>query len=57
MDRATGAFGRRGSNGYFWSSGANSGVYARYLDFSGAYVWPENNYYKTYGFSVRCLAQ
>ena len=57
MDRTTGAFYYRGSLGYFWSSGANSGVYARALSFRGANVWPEGNDYKTNGFSVRCLAQ
>ena len=56
MDRTTGAFSYRGSGGAFWSSGANSGVFARGLDFYGASAWPENNTYKTYGFSVRCLA-
>ncbi|MBR3263878.1 hypothetical protein IKF94_01415 [Candidatus Saccharibacteria bacterium] len=57
MNRTTGAFNNRGSYGSFWTSGANSGVYARYLRFYGAYVWPEYNAYKTGGFSVRCLAQ
>ncbi|MBR3264190.1 hypothetical protein IKF94_03110 [Candidatus Saccharibacteria bacterium] len=57
MSRASGAIGARGSNGSFWTSGADSGVNARYLDFHGANVWPENSYYKTLGFSVRCLAQ
>ena len=57
MGRTTGAFNGRGSDGYFWSSGANSGVGARYLAFNGAGVWPENGNYKTSGFSVRCLAQ
>ncbi|MBR3264189.1 hypothetical protein IKF94_03105 [Candidatus Saccharibacteria bacterium] len=57
VTRTTGAFGSRGSYGYFWASGANSGVNARYLVFVGAGVWPEYNNYKTLGFSVRCLAQ
>ncbi|MBR3264302.1 hypothetical protein IKF94_03715 [Candidatus Saccharibacteria bacterium] len=52
----TGAFYNRGSSGYFWSSGANSGVNARYLLFYGALVWPESYYYKTNGFSVRFAA-
>ena len=57
MRRTTGAFDARGSHGYFWTSGAYSGVGARTLRFTGAAVWPENNdYYKTVGFSVRCLA-
>ena len=54
MSRTTGAFSGRGSYGGFWSSGAYSGINARYLHFYGAYVWPENNdAYKTNGFSVR----
>ena len=57
MHRTTGAFGNRGSGGYFWVSGANSGVNARDLNFNGAYVLPEDGSYKTGGFSVRCLAQ
>ena len=57
MDHATGAFYSRGSAGYFWTSGANSGVDARALLFYGAGVWPGYYYYKTNGFSVRCLVQ
>ena len=57
MYRATGAFSTRGSDGYFWTSGANSGVDARALLFYGAGVWPGYYYYKTNGFSVRCLVQ
>ena len=57
MYRTTGAFGNRGSDGNFWTSGAYSGVNARYLNFNGVNVWPESDYYKTFGFSVRCLAQ
>ena len=57
MRRTSGAFNSRGSGGGFWLSGADSGVLARNLDFSGANVWPENSTYKTNGFSVRCLAQ
>ncbi|MBR3264191.1 hypothetical protein IKF94_03115 [Candidatus Saccharibacteria bacterium] len=57
MVRTTGAFSYRGAAGYFWSSGAYSGVNARNLNFGGAVVWPESSTYKTGGFSVRCLAQ
>ena len=57
VNRTTGAFLSRGSDGYFWTSGAGSGVDARGLYFYGAAVWPESGHYKTYGFSVRCLAQ
>ena len=58
MSRTTGAFSARDSYGLFWTSGANSGINARDLEFFGARVWPESNdYYKTVGFSVRCLAQ
>ncbi|MBR3264056.1 hypothetical protein IKF94_02395 [Candidatus Saccharibacteria bacterium] len=57
MSRTTGAFSARGSHGFFWSSGANSGVNARALAFYGANVWPESNHYKTDCFSVRCIKQ
>ena len=57
MLRSTGAFYRRGSGGDFWTSGAISGVGARGLTFRDVNVWPELNSSKTYGFSVRCLAQ
>ncbi|MBR3263784.1 hypothetical protein IKF94_00915 [Candidatus Saccharibacteria bacterium] len=54
--RTTGAFANRGSYGNFWTSGADSGVNARALYFYDASVWSEGSPYKTYGFSVRCLA-
>ena len=57
IDRTTGGWGSRGTYGFFWSEGASSDAYARYLSFSGVDVWPENGYYKTYGFPVRCVAK
>ena len=56
VNRTTGGWGNRSTHGYFWSEGANSGSLARYLDFYGATVRPEDNYYKTYGYPVRCVA-
>ena len=56
VHRTTGGWSVRSTGGYFWSEGANSGSYARYLDFGGVYVWPEGDNYKTFGFPVRCVA-
>ncbi|MBQ8997051.1 hypothetical protein IJ095_03465, partial [Candidatus Saccharibacteria bacterium] len=47
----------RGSNGYFWSRTASSQPDARYLRFNGTNVYPQSNYSKVYGFTVRCVAQ
>ena len=57
VGRSTGAFNSRGLAGDFWTSGADSGVYARSLNFYGAGVWPEYDFYRTYGFSARCIKQ
>ncbi|MBQ9403172.1 hypothetical protein IJU22_01215 [Candidatus Saccharibacteria bacterium] len=53
MDRGSGATVGQGTLGYWWSQGASSGTNARYLLINGNYTRPENNYYKTDGFSVR----
>ena len=57
VDRTTGGWNDRSTSGAFWSEGANSGSGARDLYFSGVNVWPGNNYYKTAGFPVRCVAK
>ena len=54
VDQTSGSTVLQGTGGYFWSLGANSSTYARYLHFGGSNVSPENDYYKSYGFSVRC---
>ena len=56
INRTTGDWYNRGTNGVFWSEGANSATNARYLYFGGVGVWPEDNHYKTNGFPVRCVA-
>ena len=50
--RVSGTTVTQGTNGYWWSQGANSNTNARYLDIRGNYTHPENNYYNTNGFSV-----
>ena len=47
----------RGSYGYYWSKSATNSYAAYNLTFSSSLVGPSSNYYKDYGFSVRCLAQ
>ena len=53
--RATGRWDGRSTGGNFWSTGAVSGSSARYLNFGGVSVLPGDSYYKTYGFTVRCV--
>ena len=49
-------FNLQGSNGYYWSSTANSSTYARLLYFSSSRVYPGNNYNNKYhGFAIRCV--
>ena len=52
----TGALGGRGNDGNYWSSTEFGGNYAWYLYFSssGAVTY---NYYRTDGYSVRCVAE
>ena len=44
-----------GSVGSYWSSTVGSSEFARRLLFYAAGVNPENDYYRYYGFSVRCV--
>lgn len=46
----------QGTNGIYWSSTVNSGMYAYLLDFNSYVVAPDNSYNKYYGNSVRCLS-
>ena len=55
VDRTSGTTVNRGTGGLFWSAGANSATKSRHLNFAGSYVFPGANYYKTNGFSVRCI--
>ena len=45
-----------GGNGFYWSILATDVAYARATVFWGSYVGPKDNYKRTYGFSVRCVA-
>ncbi|MBQ9403041.1 hypothetical protein IJU22_00485 [Candidatus Saccharibacteria bacterium] len=57
MGRESGATVGQGTNGHWWSAGSNSSTRARYLHVYGNYTYPEHVHYKTYGLSVRCVAQ
>ena len=45
----------RGSNGYYWSASFNNSSYAYYLYFNSSDVYPQYNYGRYYGFSVRAV--
>ncbi|MBQ9403214.1 hypothetical protein IJU22_01435 [Candidatus Saccharibacteria bacterium] len=57
MASESGATVIQGTVGTWWSQGARSNTYARDLALLGNYTGPENNNYKTIGYSVRCVAQ
>jgi uncharacterized protein (TIGR02145 family) len=51
---STGTSGNVGSYGHYWSStAASSGAF--YLDFNSSMISPEEDNYRVFGFSVRCL--
>ena len=56
VNQTSGSTVNQGTNGNFWSIGANSSTNARNLNFNGSNVNPENNNYKSNGFSVRCVS-
>ena len=45
----------RGSNGYYWASSLNSSTYGRILYFNSGGVYPQNYYYRFFGFTVRAV--
>lgn len=47
----------RGNSGYYWSSAPYSVGGAYNLYFGSNYVYPQNGYYRAYGFSVRPLRE
>ena len=47
----------RGSYGYYWESRINSVMVAYNLYFSSSTLYPQNNYSRGYGFSVRCVSR
>ena len=53
-----GSLNNRASNGYYWSSVADSSNVAYYLRFYSGLLDPQSNYSSKYlGFSVRCIAR
>lgn len=54
---ATGNINYQGSAGYYWESNAISTTYARGLYFSSTYLYPQANYSKGYGFSVKLVKE
>ena len=46
-----------GNIGYYWSSTVITSNYAYYLIFFSGNVGPENTYFRSYGWSVRCVAR
>jgi len=57
VGRGSGSTVSRGTYGNFWSAAPSSSTNSRHLGFNGTAVWPEGSYYRTNGFSVRCVAQ
>ncbi|UEA86475.1 FISUMP domain-containing protein [Alistipes senegalensis] len=57
-NRASGALTNVGSGGYSWSSSpTQSSASAGFLYFNAAYVHPQGNYSRAYGFPVRCVRE
>ena len=52
VTRASGATVNQGTDGGWWSAGSNSSTYARRLSIYGNDTYPEDDYYKTTGYSV-----
>ncbi|WP_426478150.1 FISUMP domain-containing protein [Chryseobacterium sp. CBSDS_008] len=55
-NNTTGALNFRAYSGYYWSS-TESSTSAYYLNFNSGAINPANNSNRTYGFSVRCIAE
>jgi uncharacterized protein (TIGR02145 family) len=53
---ANGTLSVRGTNGYYWSS-TEYGTNAFYLNFNSSAVNAANNASRTYGYSLRCIAE
>ncbi|MCL1689404.1 hypothetical protein CMT57_06410 [Elizabethkingia anophelis] len=54
---ANGSLYYRGSYGYYWSSPESSITYANYLFFGTLSTYVSNNLNRTFGLSVRCVAE
>ena len=46
-----------GSYGYYWSAGPRNTTYGCNLSFLSGYVYPQNYFYRAYGFSVRPVSE
>ena len=44
----------RATNGYWWSTTSNSAIYGRYLITAPGYVNFQADYYRGFGFAIRC---
>jgi len=55
--RSYGYIDARVTNGHWWSTTSGSATYGRYLDTSPSDVTPQRNYYRGYGFAVRCVVR
>ena len=53
----TGAVAYVGEGGYYWSAGAYSASYGRYLGFGSGGVYPQNWYFRSYGRTVRSVSE
>ena len=54
----SGSISSRSSDGRYWQLGVASIVNARHLTLGSTTLYPQNNnYYKGYGFSLRCLVR
>ena len=56
-NNSTGTLNNNGTNGYYWSSVQYDSNNAYDMNFNNGSLNPNNNNYKTNGFSVRCVRQ
>ena len=52
-NRDSGGLANVGGNGNYWCAIPSSATNCRFLSFYSGYVYPQNAYYRAYGFSVR----
>jgi hypothetical protein len=52
---SSGSLGYQGSNGTYWSSSENSSTRGDSADVGSSNFYPQRNYYKYYGFALRCV--
>ncbi len=56
-DRSYGDLARRTTHGHWWSDTAGSATYGRGLNTGTGYVYAQSNYWRGYGFALRCVAR